>query len=80
MRDRIPMTVQPKGDSDAMVEPMIQTPKATIPAEINNESALSICVPFQAGKRPPTEVASSKCLVLHYGLCAAMFGPIAVLS
>jgi len=26
---------------------MIQTPKAAIPAEINNESALSICVPFQ---------------------------------
>jgi len=26
---------------------MIQTPKAAIPAEINKESALSICVPFQ---------------------------------
>jgi hypothetical protein len=26
---------------------MIQTPKAAIPAEINNESALSIWVPFQ---------------------------------
>jgi len=26
---------------------MTQTPKAAIPAEINNESALSICVPFQ---------------------------------
>jgi hypothetical protein len=26
---------------------MIQTPKAVIPAEINDESALSICFPFQ---------------------------------
>ena len=41
------MSVQPKGDPDAMVKPMIQTPKAAIPAEINNESALFICVPFQ---------------------------------
>jgi hypothetical protein len=30
-----------------MVWPMIQTPKAAIPAEINNDSALSIRVPFQ---------------------------------
>jgi hypothetical protein len=26
---------------------MIQTPKAVIPAEIKNDSALSICVPFR---------------------------------
>ena len=47
MMGRIPMSVQPKGDSDAMVWPMIQTPKAAIPAEINNDSALSIRAPFQ---------------------------------
>jgi hypothetical protein len=47
MVDKIPISVQPKGDPDAMVLPMIQTPKAAIPAEINNESALSIRVPFQ---------------------------------
>jgi hypothetical protein len=39
---KIPMSVQPKVDPGARVEPMIQTPKAAIPAEINNESALSI--------------------------------------
>ncbi|HEY7843410.1 MAG TPA: hypothetical protein VID30_07020, partial [Bradyrhizobium sp.] len=47
MIDGIPMSVQPKGDPDAMALPAIQTPKAAIPAEINKESALSICVPFQ---------------------------------
>jgi hypothetical protein len=41
------MSVQPKDDPDAMVSPMIQTPKAAIPTEINNESTLSICAPFQ---------------------------------
>ena len=47
MQDRIPMSVQTKGDPDAMVYAMIQTPKAAIPAEINNESALSMCGPFR---------------------------------
>ncbi len=62
------MSVHPKGDPDATVSPMIQTPKAAIPAEINNESALSHMRPYSrsrsARKRPPTEVASSKCVVL----------------
>jgi hypothetical protein len=47
MIGKLPMSVQPKGDPDAMVQAMIQAPKAAIPAEIKNESALSICVPFQ---------------------------------
>jgi hypothetical protein len=47
MMARTPMSVQPKGDPGAMVSPMIQTPKAAMPAEINNESALSIASLFK---------------------------------
>jgi hypothetical protein len=47
MMGKLPTSVQPRADPDAMVQAMIQTPKAAIPAEIKNESALSICVPFQ---------------------------------
>jgi hypothetical protein len=41
----IPSSVQTEGDPDPMVSAMIQMPKAAIPTEIKNDSALSICIP-----------------------------------